>query len=256
MERVSKRIGLLHLAPKVGQLQKNRSVIEVGTRLAASYGADWVLSGELVVPGYRFEQLIGTSWITTEPDGWLARYALLAKELGVAVFVNHPEKDGSSYFNTLFAIDATGTVRGRHRKICVTPVAEDWSTPGTDASPVTIDGVSVGMLICADASRPGIAMRLRELGAQVILSSAAWHPGEWGPAGEWEARSDEAQLPIIVCNRTGDDVGASFVDAPSVLVVGGRRIEEMTSKDPTLFMVELTLSPTETSLALVDQRPL
>jgi len=32
-----------------------------------------VLSGELVVPGYRFEPLIGTNWIAEQPDDWMRR---------------------------------------------------------------------------------------------------------------------------------------------------------------------------------------
>ena len=53
-------VAFLHLAPELAALDRNRSLIEYGTRVAADSGADWVLSGELVVPGYRFEALIGT----------------------------------------------------------------------------------------------------------------------------------------------------------------------------------------------------
>jgi hypothetical protein len=68
-------IAFLHLAPELGALDRNRSLIEYGTRVAADSGADWVLSGELVVPGYRFEPLIGTKWIAEQPDRWMRRLA-------------------------------------------------------------------------------------------------------------------------------------------------------------------------------------
>ena len=65
-------------------------------------------------------------------------------------------------------------------------------------------------VIGADAYLPAPTKLLADAGAQIILSSAAWHPGEWGPSGEWEARSAEAGVPIVVCNRTGTDRYASF----------------------------------------------
>lgn len=254
MDRVKKRIALLHLSPTPGKVGENRGAIERGTRLAASLGADWVLSGELVVPGFHFDQLIGTDWIVEEPGEWLLSYGALAKKLGLSVFVNHPEREGDSCFNTLFVFDANGAMCGKHRKLCVTPVAEEWSTPGEDVDPVIVDGVSVGLLVCADAYPPEITSRLKGKGAQVLMSAAAWYPGEWGPSGEWEARSDEAQLPLIVCNRTGSDGEVSFVDSQSVLVAGGRRIATMTNDVPTVYLVDLDLSPDRASLTLVDQQ--
>jgi len=54
-------VAFLHLAPELAEVDRNRSLIEYGTRVAADSGADWVISGELVAPGYRFEPLIGTN---------------------------------------------------------------------------------------------------------------------------------------------------------------------------------------------------
>jgi hypothetical protein len=59
-ESRSLRIGLLHLAPEVGAVKRNRVLLEKATRVAADMGSAWVVSGELVVSGYRFQPLIGT----------------------------------------------------------------------------------------------------------------------------------------------------------------------------------------------------
>jgi hypothetical protein len=40
-------------------------LIEKATALAADIGAAWVVSGELVVSGYRFQPLLGKDWITS-----------------------------------------------------------------------------------------------------------------------------------------------------------------------------------------------
>src|SRR5437763_10917740 len=76
----SLKIGLLHLAPKLGALEANRTLIESGTRMAAGLGADWVVSGELVVSGYRFAPLLGTEWIGEQPDLWMRRLCELRSE--------------------------------------------------------------------------------------------------------------------------------------------------------------------------------
>src|SRR5437899_11969733 len=104
----------------------------------------------------------------------------------------------------MFAIER-GEIVGRHRKITPTPGSESWAQGGAPPVPIRMDGMSIGMLICADAYLPAPTKLLADAGAQIILSSAAWHPGEWGPSGKWEARSAEAGVPIVVCNRTGTD---------------------------------------------------
>src|SRR5439155_20895902 len=153
-------VAFLHLAPELGALDRNRSLIEYGTRVAAESGADWVLSGELVVPGYRFEPLIGTNWIAEQPDSWMGRLARLSSDLGVASFVSHPERETltGKLFNSLFVIGRNGQILGRHRKLDPTPGSEDWSSAGEPGRPILVDGIKTGLLVCADAYKALLAL--------------------------------------------------------------------------------------------------
>jgi predicted amidohydrolase len=171
-------VAFLHLAPGLGALDRNRSLIECGTRVAADSGADWVLSGELVVPGYRFEPLIGTNWIAEQPNSWMRRPARLSSDLGVASFVSHPERETltGKLFNSLFVIGRNGQILGRQRKLKPTPGSEDWSSAGEPGRPIPVDGITIGLLVCADAYQPPPALRLRDAGAQLLVSAAAWWP--------------------------------------------------------------------------------
>jgi predicted amidohydrolase len=236
----SRRIGVLHLAPLLGEVESNRALLERATRLAAEMGAEWILSGELVVPGYRFEPRIGTDWITPQPDTWLRSFADLGASLGVVSFVGHPERDESSgrLYNTLFVIGRDGQILGRQRKLNPTPEAEDWSSPGELQDPMAVDGIRVGLLVCADAYPQGPALRLRELGAELFVSVAAWWPGEWGPKGEWEARTLETGVPMIVCNRTGVDGDTQLFEAESVFVDRGRKLASLRSWHSSVFVVD------------------
>ena len=236
-------VAFLHLAPELGLLDRNRSLIEYGTRVAADSGADWVLSGELVVPGYRFEPRIGTSWIAEQPDSWMRRLARLSSDLGVASFVSHPEREAATgrLFNSLFVIGRNGQILGRQRKLDPTPGSEDWSSAGDPGRPIPVDGIKIGLLLCADAYKPLPALRLRDAGAQLLVSAAAWWPGEWGPKGEWEARTLDTGLPLIVCNRTGSDHQSQLFDSESVVVDRGEKRLTLRAMESTAFIVNCRL---------------
>jgi N-carbamoylputrescine amidase len=107
---------------------------------------------------------------------------------------------------------------------------------------VTVDGLAVGLLICADVYNPLPAQRLRDGGAQLLVSAAAWWPGEWGPKGEWEARTLDTGLPMIVCNRTGGDAESQMVDAESVIVDRGVKLLRLRSPDSSVFVVDCVIS--------------
>jgi N-carbamoylputrescine amidase len=237
-------VAFLHLAPELGALDRNRSLIEYGTRVAADAGANWVVSGELVVPGYRFEPLIGTHWIGEQPDSWMLRLARLSSELGVASFVSHPEHDAvtGKLFNSLFVIGRNGQILGRHRKLRPTPGSEDWSSAGEPGRPIPVDGITVGLLICADACMAPPALRLRGSGAQLLVSAAAWWPGEWGPKGEWEARTLDTGLPMIVCNRTGSEHETQLFGSESVVVDRGEKVLTLRAPESTVFFVDCQFS--------------
>jgi predicted amidohydrolase len=237
-------VAFLHLAPELAELDRNRLLIECGTRLAADSGANWALSGELVVSGYRFEPLIGTDWIAEQPDTWMRRLADLSSHLGVVSFVSHPEREvlTGRLFNSLFVIGRSGQILGRQRKLDPTPGSEDWASAGEPGRPIAVDGITIGLLVCADAYKARPALCLRDAGAQMLVSAAAWWPGEWGPKGEWEARTLDTGLPMIVCNRTGCDRESRLFGSESVVVDRGERLLTLRAPESTVFMVNCQLS--------------
>jgi 5-aminopentanamidase len=223
------RIALLHLATVPGAVRQNRFVIEEGVKHAASLRAQWIVAPELAVCGLQFVQLIGTDWIEPQPDAWMQGFCRLVKSVGRTVFMSCPERDGEKLHNSVFVINARGAVIGRHRKVNVASDSLAWSSPGDVVAPIACDGVKVGLPICSDMYTRNITDTLKAKGAHILVSPASWGPGIHGPNGEWEERTRETGLPLIVCNRTGAEKTLDFWKAPSLVVTNGERLLSHTS---------------------------
>ena len=249
-------IAMLHLELEYAQPESNLQLVERGVRLAAANGADWITTPELTFTGYRFDLRLGTDWIPFGPDRLVKKVAELAAELHVTLFLSHLEKvqtadGGSKTYNTLFVIDESGIV-ARHRKINTIPTAEDWSDKGQSATVIPIDAVNVGLLICADAWPAEPTQSLQEQGAELIISSANWAPGEYGPGDVWERRSAQSGLPFFVNNRTGREREFDLSQAESVISHRGTRLMTHRSPDSQILLVEWA----KAEQALMRQRQL
>jgi predicted amidohydrolase len=234
------RIALLHLAPTPAAIPDNRNLVEEAIVAAADAGAQWIVTPELVTCGYTFADQIGTDWILPQPDPWMARICTLARRLQVTVFLSSPERAGGLLYNTVFVIAPSGDILGGHRKINTLRVgSEAWSTPGREATAVVVPPVGdVGLLICADAYTPTILAATKAKGAKLLLSSAAWAPGFHGPEGIWEQATALTGLPLIVCNRTGQDTVLDFTHADSVVAAGGERKLSLSSASAVVLMID------------------
>jgi predicted amidohydrolase len=208
---------------QVTQVTNPFALIEQGVRIAAASGADLVIAPELCISGYQFIDLAGTDWIGIHPDAWTTQICRLAKSLELTILFGHAERDAAgNLYNSAFMVDAGGMIVGHHRKI--NTHADQWSSAGQVVEPVTWNGLKVGMLICADAYTEKIAGTLQSKGAELLISPAAWGPGLYGPEGEWEQRTVETGLPLVVCNRTGKELSLDFSDAESLVIKNGKRL--------------------------------
>ena len=235
-------IALLHLAPRPGDLEYNKRLIERAVSQASSLGARLIVTPELCVSGYGFRDLIGTTWIAEQQPALLDWAARLARRTdGASLVLGQPEADGDVLFNSMIVFAPDGGVIGRHRKIAVLRVgAESWSTPGDRPTVVDIPGIGrVGLFVCADMYSKRLVGETAAQGCDLLLSSAAWAPGEHGPSGEWEWASRTTQRPVLVCNRTGRDV-LDFSGARSVAAVDGTIAFAHAAPEDSIVLVDWT----------------
>lgn len=116
------------------------------------------------------------------------RLAALARELELAILggaiVRDPET--GRRFNTALAFDASGELRGTHRKVHLPEEPGFWETshyePG-ELPPrtfrLTADGLTLGMQICSDVNRPDGIQLLTAAGADAILAPRATEAASW-----------------------------------------------------------------------------
>jgi len=239
------RVAFLHLAPRAADLVYNRQLVERAITTAAGLGAQWILTPELCICGYTFADQIGTDWIVPQPDAWMTALCQQVARLQVTVFLSHPERDPrtAKLHNSVFVIGANGTILGQHRKVNTLRVgAEAWSNPGAQVAPILLSPTScIGVLICADAYSPELAQRLHNQGANLLVSSAAWAPGLYGPDGEWERCTRDTGLSLLVCNRTGPDPTLNFTQAESVIVKDGHRLLSWRANRSAIFLIKWNL---------------
>lgn len=235
------RIALLHLDAVPGDIAGNRARIETAIGEAVSQGADWIVTPELAETGYNFAKRIGTNWIAPFPDAWISTLAAIARDNRVALFVGFAERDAKAgkLYNSVAVIDREGSIRGTYRKQRVHGGAESWSTAGSGGTPFLIDGIPVGVLICADTYKPEPAAHLREQGAAILLAPANWPPVDgMGPGDVWERRSAETGLPLLVNNRTGREPELDFTTGESAVAVGGERLFSFSAEKTRIFYVD------------------
>ena len=149
------RAALLHLAPIPGDVAHNRRLVETALVAAAGDGAQCIITPEFCVSGFTFADRIGTEWIREQPDPWMAGFRRRVADLGVTVFLSHPERDArtGALHNSVFVIGPDGAILGTHRKINTLRVgSEAWSTPGDEVAAIEAAPLGrVGVLVCADA---------------------------------------------------------------------------------------------------------
>ena len=241
---------LLHIAMVPGAIARNRYIIVEAVKYAAAVDAQWIMTPELAVCGLQFAHVIGTDWIEAQPDAWMEHFCRLVKALKRTVFLSCPERDGKNLYNSVFVIDPRGQIAGKHRKINVASDSLSWSSPGDMVAPVACNGIDVGVLICSDMYTPNISGALKSKGAQILVSPASWGPGIHGPNGEWEDRSRETALPVIVCNRTGAEKTLDFSQAQSLVVKNGERLLSHISPRSAVLTCDwdfITMTPRSTS---------
>ena len=196
-------------------------------RQAAAAGARVILLQELFeTPYFCIEHEPEFLALATPLAGnaLIARFAALARELGVVLPISWYERAGNTQFNSVAMIDADGEVLGTYRKTHIPEAIgyheKFYFSPGDTGFRVWDTAhARVGVGICWDQWFPEAARCLALLGAEVILYPTAIgsEPSDDGfdSMPHWrntmQGHAAANIVPVVASNRIGREQARSVV---------------------------------------------
>jgi len=192
-------------------------------RAAAAQGARLILLQELFeTPYFCQDQLYDFLDLARPLEGntLIARFAALARELGVVLPISFFERAGQACYNSLAMVDATGEVLGVYRKSHIPDgpgyTEKFYFSPGDTGFRVWETQVGrVGVGICWDQWFPECARTMALMGAEILLYPTAIgsepHDPMLDSSGHWQrvmqGHAGANLMPVIASNRIGTEPG-------------------------------------------------
>lgn len=219
-------------------------------RRAAAEGATVVLLQELFETPYFCQDQAHEFFALARPvegNPTIARFAALARELGVVLPVSFFERAGQAFFNSVAMVDADGTVLGIYRKSHIPDgpgyTEKFYFSPGDTGFRVWATRAGrIGVGICWDQWFPECARAMVLTGAEILLYPTAIgsepHDAALDSADHWrrvmQGHAAANLVPVVASNRIGREpgrngtaltfYGTSFIADPTgaVLADAGR----------------------------------
>jgi N-carbamoylputrescine amidase len=227
--------------PLGGSRAENADRIEHHVREAHRRGATLVLPPELFEGPYfcREESERFFEWARPfEGNETVARFAKVAKSLGVALPISFFEKAGPAYYNSVAMIAATGDVLGLYRKSHIPdgPGYEEkyYFRPGDTGFRVWRCGpIAVGVGICWDQWYPECARAMALGGADVLLYPTAIgaEPNGVDTKDPWQrvmiGHAVANATPVVAANRIGKEDWQTFYGASFCADMRGDKLSEL-----------------------------
>jgi NAD+ synthase (glutamine-hydrolysing) len=231
----------------VGDMAGNAQKIIAAARTAYEQGARLVLTPELSICGYPAEDLLlRPAFIAACDDAVKTVARELAGLQGLHVVVGHPRgtADRSKSVQVQHRYNAASVLsEGRvtetyaKRELPNYQVFDEYRyfTRGQGTCVFSVEGISVGLLICEDAWFAEPAQLAREAGAQLLVvpNASPYHAGKSGErVVRMAERARDVGLPLVYAHLVGgqDEVifdGASFaVNADGALAAMAPAFDE------------------------------
>ena len=187
-----------------GDKEANLRRIEPMIRQAAAQKAQIVVTTECFLDGYA----IADKKIPLEqysslgepiPQGkYYRRLAALAAELKIHLVAGLHEVEGQTHYNTAVLIGPDGKLLGKYRKQELGHEL-DRNKPGTESLVFPTAYGRIGIMICADRTKPAIVEQFRKRGADFLLcpSGGMFGPGTNDPIVQARSRENERYITFV-----------------------------------------------------------
>ncbi len=229
-------IAVAQLNFTVGDLTANADRIIRALDQARAAGADLLLTPELALSGYPPEDLLLRPDFYRACSREVARIAVHTR--GITLVLGHPEERRDWRYNAASVIRDGEVVATYHKHLLPNYEVFDeerYFDRGLDACVFELNGVKLGVNICADLWESGPAELVRAEGAELLLglNASPYHMNKLQRRYEvLRGRVADTGLPVVYCNMVGgqDELvfdGASFaLDADGKVVYQAASFEE------------------------------
>ena len=220
----SVRVAAVQMEPKLGEVDRNLSVIVAKLREAAEDNAKLIVFPECALTGYGFDSREAAAPYGQALDGPAAMsIAAVCRELGVWTIFGFIESDGPGLYNACVLVGPDGPV-ATYRKVHLPFLGLDrFVDPGNRPFAVhEAAGVRIGMHICYDGAFPEPARVLTLLGAELLVLPTNWPTHSECAAEHMIAtRAMENVVYAMAVNRVGFEAGFQFIGRSSIASPGG-----------------------------------
>lgn len=226
----------------VKDFEGNLAKIQDAYAHALDTKTDLLVTTELSLSGYPLEDAVENPDVLEAAQVSLEAVKAMTKGKQTAIIVGLPVKKKNGLIYNTSVVVQDGKVIGRSEKkhrpnYGVFDEARNFAQ-GVYNKPFTLNGVTLGLLICEDTWFPDVAARLKKNGADMLISVNA-SPYETGKQSLREQevmrkRIQETDLPMLYVNQLGGQ-DELFFDGGAYMALPG--------EDPLL--VELTPNFTE-----------
>ena len=261
------RVVCQQLAPRVADLEANRSLTAAAVARAVDDGAAVVVLPELATSGYVFEsrEEAASVAITTKHPVF-ADWAREAARGGTVVIGGFCEQgDDGLLYNSAAVVDGTGVV-GTYRKLHLWDREQLFFEPGSEP-PRVFDTAAgrIGVLICYDLEFPELTRLLALAGAELVAVPTNW-PLVDRPRGEHPpeviigmAAARVNGMFVACCDRTGTERGQEWTGGTAIIDQTGWVVASQGGEGPAAADLDLARARDkrlgERNDALGDRRP-
>lgn len=210
----------------------------------------------LVLPECGFAGWLSTSAARAAepiPGPFTRKLSALAKRWRMSIAAGLEERADGKIYNSAVLVDPRGRLRLHHRKINELDLGLRTYSRGDRLGVADVDGLRVGLDICADSWSPAVTDALHLMGARVILSPCAWAVEAGGEATNiawitetYRERTRKRKLTIAASNGVGavtQGPWAGRILQGNSLLMGpdGKRLALLETNRPDFRVVDVPL---------------
>lgn len=237
------RVAILQTAGEPGVVEPNLEHLAQKAAEAAEREAQVLVCPEMYLTGYNVETETMTR-LAEAADGPAARrVAEVARNNNLAILYGYAEREGKAVYNSAQLIEANGrSVANCRKSHLYSHLDHRTFTPGKSLVHATLDGVTVGLLICYDVEFPEPVRSLALAGAAIVLvPTALMTPHHFVANALIPVRAWENQLFMVYANRCGSEGELDYVGLSTVAGPDGKIIAQAGDSE-TLLVAELDLN--------------